>query len=262
MSMFLLAASLSSIACGTLPGAKSLVANPSTQWIILGETHGTVEMPDLAADIACHAARAKRQVTVALEQDESNQLAIDTFLSSDGGAAARATFLESPMWNGKFQGGLSSQAMMALIDRLRTMRQAGQVKRVIAIDPHVFVNSAERNKAMAAKLKALRPKDRDLVVVLIGSVHARKGMVGQSPTRYAATAGLLPARQTKSFLILSNGGSAWVCTKVCGATPINQEHDAKRGVTLKKTQDGLYDGLIDLGSSATVSPPAKRPKEN
>lgn len=98
-------AAASALACPPVPNADRLWAKPETQWILVGEMHGTAQMPALFADLVCQAAATSgRPITVALEQNAGMQPAIDAFLKSDGGPRARASFLAAPMWTGKMQG--------------------------------------------------------------------------------------------------------------------------------------------------------------
>jgi len=115
-------AAASTSPCPQIAGAERLWAKPETQWVMVGEMHGTAEMPALFANLVCQAAESGRPITVALEQDAEMQPAIDAFLTSDGGPAAHSAFLAAPMWNRKMQDGRASQAMLALYDRLRVMK--------------------------------------------------------------------------------------------------------------------------------------------
>jgi len=126
-----LAAAASLSACTPIAGTAKLWESPSTRYVMVGETHGTNEAPELFADLVC-AASKKRQVIVALEQPSQDQPAIDAFLKSDGKVGARAQFLKAGMWNQSTKDGRSSEAMLGLFDRLRRLKQAGRIQSVAA----------------------------------------------------------------------------------------------------------------------------------
>jgi len=245
--------------CRPVAGAERLWDKPETQWVMIGEMHGTAEMPATFADLVCQAAATShRPVTIALEQDVEMQPAIDAFLTSDGGAVARNAFLAAPMWRGKMQDGRSSQAMLLLYDRLRVMRQAGQIRAVYAFIPRItaWTGDGPYNALMAGRLKELAAGRKDVVLAYMGSLHAAKSSAGQGADAFLPAAADLPSERTVSVYVNSNGGEAWNCMPDgCGPHPM-QARDARRGFA---PADGLpwrYDWIFELGEKASASPPA------
>jgi len=253
--MALAAASASS--CSPVAGAERLWANPETQWVMVGEMHGTAEMPAVFGDMVCQAVvQSGRPVTVALEQGAEMQPAIDAFLASDGGGVARTAFLASPMWKG--QDGRASVAMLALYDRLRVMKQAGQIRAVYAFIPVIRsqVGNGPYNVLMADKLKAAPIGPNGLVMAYMGSVHAAKSSFGQGPNAFLAAGGDLPPTRTVSIYLYGNGGEAWNCMEDgCKPHPL-QARTATRGFVTANALPWRYDWIFELGEKTSASPPA------
>jgi hypothetical protein len=251
-------AAASAASCQPVAGAERLWANHETRWVMVGEMHGTAEMPAFFADLVCQAAASDRPVTVALEQDTEMQPAIDAFLASDGGASAGAAFLAAPMWTGKMQDGRASQAMLALYDRLRLMKQAGQIRAVVAFIPslHGWNGDGPYNAEMANMLKAIPAAPDGLILAYMGSVHAAKSGFGQGANSFLPAAADLPPDRTVSVYIQDNGGEAWNCMQDgCAPHPI-QARAATRGFASAEALPWRYDWVFETGAKSTASPPA------
>jgi hypothetical protein len=243
--------------CPEVAGADRLWAKPETRWVMIGEMHGTAEMPAFFGDLVCQAAASShRPVTVALEQNVEMQPAIDAFLASDGGTAARSAFLNAPMWRG--QDGRASQAMLALYDRLRVMKQAGQIRAVYAFVPRTtaWAGDGPYNASMADRLKEIAAGRKDIVLAYMGSLHAAKSRAGQGVNAFLPAAANLPPERTVSIYVQSNGGEAWNCmAESCAPHPM-QARDAKRGFAPADWLPWRYDWIFELGGKASASPPA------
>ena len=252
-------AAASALPCPEVTGVERLWAKPETQWIMVGEMHGTAEMPALFGDMVCQVAtHSGRPITVALEQSEGMQPAIDAFLASDGGPAARAAFLKAPMWGTNFQDGRSSQAMLALYDRLRLMKAAGQIRAVRGFVPelHARTSDGPYNALMAERLKAMAPQPNDLVMAYMGSVHAAKSSFGQGAMAFLPAGADLPPEHTISIYLYGNGGTAWNCMEDgCKPHPL-QARDARRGFAPATDLPWRYDWMFELGGKTMASPPA------
>ena len=57
---------------------------------MVGEQHGTNEMPAYVARLACSILRNGKPLILALETPASNQLALNDYMDSDGSEAARS----------------------------------------------------------------------------------------------------------------------------------------------------------------------------
>lgn len=267
MLLATLAAAASLSNCTPIAGAEKLWKSPSTRYVMVGETHGTSEAPALFADLAC-AASETRQVVVALEQPPEDQSAIDTYLKSDGGAAARTQFLKAGMWNQAMKDGRSSQAMVNLFERLRQLKQHGRIRAVAAFQDYdlsvPFGNGNEgMNRGMAALLKRVAAANPDaLVIGYGGSVHMSHDSV--PGTSIPSAAGRLPRAETVSVFIDGEDGSAWNCTDAQCKGSI---HDVQgRGICKPGNRNVIYptegagipgyDAIACIGKPFTASPPA------
>lgn len=143
--------------------------------VLLGEMHGTQEIPAIAADLV--ADFAKRQpVLLVLEADAADQPRVDRFLRSDGDAVERARLLAGAHWQEPMHDGRDSLAMFELIERIRRLRAAGADVDVVLMD---VAGPGDRDARMAAVLRsavAAHPGTR--TVALMGNVHA---ITGQPP---------------------------------------------------------------------------------
>ena len=246
-------------ACTPIAGWEQLWS-AETRIVVLGEIHGSNEVPAVFADAVCLAAQSRR-VVVALEQPASDQPAIDAFVASDGGAAAKEAFLRAPMWNYPMKDGRSSQAYFRLFETLRQMRAAGRIEGVVAFQPVMMSAgpspAAQYEKAMAdLLLSGLKPGA--VVVALVGNVHAMRTPVPRDPP-YVAMAGHLPPGQAVTLNVIPNGGESWNCrggADGCRANPMGTNPDPReRGIELAGGADDPYSGVLYLGTLSTASPP-------
>jgi len=261
MSLLMLAAfATAPITCAPPEGAQALVSRESLRWLLLGEDgHGTEEMPRTTADLVCAAAAAHRPVIVGVEFAFRNQSALDAYMASDGGSAARAALLGAPMWDPDWADGKSSQAMLTLLEWLRVQHRRGFVSGVVAFDPDIIRNGADREQQMAQRLQTAAPGENGLFIALTGSYHARTRLSDAGTTPYPPMATLLPRAQTVSIRVQGSGGHNWSCTeRGCGEQDAGQTGGAVRRLSLRPTPDGGYDGEYDLGVPVTASPPVKQ----
>lgn len=247
--------------CQPIAGWDDVLANDQTRWIIIEEMHGNNESPDIFADAVCLTAQHRR-VMVALEQPDSAQPAIDAFLTSDGGEAAQQAFLADPMWHWEFKDGRTSQAVFRLFQRLRAMRQAGQIERVVAFQPTAFDAPPTRAgyEELLAQPITAAASDGATVLVLVGNAHASFQPFGFGGEDYPPMAAVLPRAQTITLNIENNGGQTWACTgqpTTCGpiANGRMEVLSEQREARLDGGVDDPYSGQLNLGTATTASPP-------
>lgn len=246
--------------CKPIPGWNTITSEKKIRWIVLGEMHGTNEMPEIFADAVCLTAQVSPTV-VALELPAIDQPRIDAYLKSDGGPKAKQAFFEAYIWKSRVKDGRSSEAFFRLCEQLRRWHKIGKVRAVIAFQPVRFKESptsAEYERAMADLIKKNTPKGFR-VLALVGNVHAIRTKVDFGPEPYLPMAGHLPSRNTISLDISSNGvSSAWACRGQgqCGDMKFGRKGDEHaRGVILNKESNEQYDGQLFLGTSTTASVP-------
>lgn len=244
--------------CTPVPGAAPLLAMADRRAFIFGELHGTTQTPALFGDLVCQAA-ARAPVIVGLEMPESSQAALNAWLASNGGAAARASLLADSFW--RMADGRSSEAMLALLERLRGMRAAGRRLSLLAFVPTVADAATQTpyERAMAANWqRALAGAPRARLFVLVGSIHARTAHYRD----FDPAAMHLPRAISLTFGPLSVGGSAYNCQQDgCGPHPNGPvaEHMPPRGLIPTPAAGRptmAYDYLYSPGIPVTPSPPA------
>ncbi|OYY67555.1 hypothetical protein [Sphingomonas sp. 28-63-12] len=259
-TMLLFAAALHLPAnCKPFAGLEK-IADSSTRWVILGEQHGTAESPEAFATLVCWLS-AQRGVAVALELPVKEQGAIDAYMISDGGSKARAALTSGTIWQSPVQDGRSSEAYVALLERLRELKRSGRQIRVLAISPEWKGSSNQRERDIAALLQANGSEQNVLVMALVGNVHARRAttVAGATFPTY------LPAKSARTFDIAPEGGAQWACamapgsrTPTCGPRPLESDRlKMSAGVVLEDGASG-FDGIVYLGKKSTASPPAVR----
>lgn len=256
--------------CTPIPGWDQVLARDKIRWIVIGELHGTVETPAIFADAVCLTARQRHPVVVALEMPSSDQGRIDAFIASDGGATAQAAFFKASLWQSG--DGRSSQAFFRLFDRLRQMHREGIVKKVVAFQDDSDVNDPPGDQGPYETRLAAIVHDAAApgvtVLALVGNLHARKTVATPSARDskpFMPMASDLPADQALTLNALGNGGSAWNCIGPttppdCGAHPNpGSSEPVTRGVELQPVEGGAYDGVLNLGTETTASPPERKP---
>ena len=205
------------LSCGdAIAGEEQLTA----RLVLIGEIHGTREIPAAFGHLVCQAAAERRGKTilVGLEILSSAQSAIDAFLASEGDAAATHALLAQKFWQRDYQDGRSSTAMFHLLEELRRQRKAGRKIVVRALDPERYDDSpSARDAEMAASLvdaiTAVRPAR---TLVLVGNVHSRilHGYPWDAKAAYVPLGALLQTKYEDLIAldVTALGGSAWTCT--------------------------------------------------
>jgi hypothetical protein len=99
--------------------------------LMVGEAHGTHESFRLAGELACTFVQSGAPVTVAIEMRRDEQPALDAYLASDGGEAARSALITRPHWETST---LANVALLAMMEQLRGLRRSGESVSLMAID--------------------------------------------------------------------------------------------------------------------------------
>ncbi|MBA3821273.1 MAG: hypothetical protein H0X17_20485, partial [Deltaproteobacteria bacterium] len=194
--------------------------------------HGTEESPRFVGDAACQAARLGR-VQVGLEITGDEQPRFDRYLRSAGSAADREALVAGSFWSQA--DGRSSAAMVALIDRVRTLRVAGAAIELVAYD----VLSTGRDAAMADAVVKARDASA-IFIALSGNVHSRRNKGVPWDAALVPTVAHLVARglPVTTFLDAPAGGTiaARIATDdhepTCGVHPNLERAGAAKPRTL------------------------------
>lgn len=277
------------LTCGeALHGEEAITGAP--RLVLLGETHGTVEVPRFVGQLACRAARAGRPVAVGLEIPADEQRRIDAYLDSDGSGEAKAALMRGGFWRRAWQDGRSSAAMVALIDQLRQLKQEGRAVNAFAFDVR-GMGGNRRQQMMAKQVIAARARHPEaLTLVLTGNVQARvvKGTEWDAALHPMGARLLSTEPEMLSLDAHYSGGHAWTCRlasateTVCasGLVPApqrtrilgrgmgsNKEVDEKhRHLTYVRVNQeeagGAHHGIFYLGRLSASPPAIPDPKQH
>lgn len=222
--------------------------------ILLGEIHGTAEIPAFVGRVACSVARRRVTVWLALEHPVADQARVDAFLAS-GDAASLG---QGGVWRQPQQDGRGSAAMLGLLREVRRLRSAGGDVRVVLIDQP----GSDRDRSMADTIAAIPRHPGDVVLVLTGNVHARRRLGADWDPDYRPMGFWLAERGLAPIALdaATAGGSAWVCMGqpvTCGASRVVGTHTGARPFIRMNppAEVGPYDGVFYVGT-VSASPPA------
>ena len=223
----------------------------TAQVIIVGEIHGTKEMPEFAAKLVCHYAKKKIPVLLGLELPTEYQTYLNTYHLSNGTVKDKEKLLGAAFW--KFSDGRSSTGMFDLMEHARKLAKDGH-----AVFPFFFQASNDlvnlgKNKedfninndlAMATSIytRAINYKQHK-IIILAGNKHARK-----ADEIYSMASFLEKFTPVFSINFTYPGGKVWGCTgtpMVCGISALNPSAAQK--------QAG-FDGIAALGELHPAPP--------
>lgn len=202
--------------------AKRIQINAgSHRLVVLGEMHGTREIPDLVEHLAeDYSSEGPLLVALEVTRDEHAMLAsymdsLDDVLRAE--MRKRAAWDVTPEKND----GRRTEDVLDLISALRSMRAAG---RDIAILPYdlakdSYKDGEDRDRQMAMHLRrAYEALPRGRLLVLTGNVHAMLMKKGSSIEQKLQTpmASYLADLDPYSVNISALAGSIWACASSCG----------------------------------------------
>ncbi len=102
--------------------------------IVLGELHGTKEIPRFVEQLTCQFLALGKAVTVALELPSTEQASLDEFMQSRGADTDRKKMLSTRFWSKTLRFGTNSEAVADLIAALRQRKFDGQKVELLAFD--------------------------------------------------------------------------------------------------------------------------------
>ena len=160
--LLLLAAQAGAAECKNIPGAVGLLNEKAT--VLVGEPHGTKEIPQWFGELACLAANKKVPMLIGLEFPPPELASIEKFL----GSGDRADLMKA----GPFAKKRASTAMMSLLERIRMLRSSGAQIRLVLFDAQPG-DATLRPLLMGRSLTAARAEaKRELLLVLIDEKQA------------------------------------------------------------------------------------------
>jgi hypothetical protein len=249
-----------------IEAAKLIDASVAGQRVVmLGEIHGTVENPAIAGELAARWATrdGAQPVLLGLEVTSADQARVDRYLASRGTPADRVDLLAGTHRTEPLHDGRDSQAMAALIERMRALRAGGADVSVALFDAP---GAGERDARMAASLRsaiAAHPGGR--VLVLTGNVHAMTGPPnpmtndGKPVTPPTTMARHLADLHPVSINFGALRGDAWTCwaRNDCGPHALPSASRSIADPTIDRYDPGeAWDYLVTLPRFTASAPAA------
>ncbi len=237
---------------------------------LLGETHGTEQMPRVALALFCQTLSPDRLSVFGIEAIQEDMQEMQRYLASAGRDEDRRQLLALGFWQ-RGRDGRSSRAVFELIEALRVLRASGA--RVV-IDSFYSASSRrltadERPSQRANALRAAAHVASRLYAhpgahhtLLLGSLHAgrsdpeTRALVGDPDYRSAGD-WLSLWMPTRLVEVTHQGGQAWIClmgkegAPDCGVKPIAAATAARRSQA--------FDHAVEVGALTASVPAAGSP---
>jgi len=99
-----------------ISGLAAIVARRDIHYLVLGDSHGTQEIPVFFGDLVAQA-QLSRPIVVALELPTTEADRTERYLRSPGGEEDRRGLLDGEFWRSTAKDGRGSQAMVDLIEK-------------------------------------------------------------------------------------------------------------------------------------------------
>ncbi|MBR0551232.1 hypothetical protein [Stakelama marina] len=205
--------------CKVPPGWSTIVQTEA-KYIVFGELHGTSQSPAMVGNIACALAGKGESVLVAVEMEASANDALQRVWQDAGQDFQDRLISDMPGWRGR-DDGVASQALLGMLSMLHDRYRAGARLRVVAFNgmhddrqrrrlAHLPVHGPHEAAQAENILNAAQAAPYDHVLILVGSMHARRIPVSWAGTSYRPMRMHLPS-DTVSLRMTYSGGDAWNC---------------------------------------------------
>lgn len=253
------------------------IAARNPRFVVFGERHGTVEAPRVFGQIAADLAVQGQRLLIAVELSASGNG--DLQAAWNGPHPAFAERLTTGEWRIR-DDGVTSLAMLDMLTQLHALKERGAPIDVVAFngprDGEQFrrlhtANSQAGHEQMQAEniLTAANAGQHDLVLVLVGSLHASRTVIDYvGPDEFEPMAmHLARVGPLVSLAMLTGGGTAWNCIGMasglaCREHPVRGlDHAGEApqlglGALPGMQRADSYDGYFWVGQ-VTASPPAR-----
>ncbi|NNB86064.1 hypothetical protein [Corallococcus exiguus] len=181
--------------------------------MLLGELHGTQEVPRFIAQSVCQLVTSGMPVTVGLELPVENEERITTFLQSQGGDVDWLKLMEAPFWRSPYPDGRGSEAVANMLEQLRHLRAQGLDVAVFVYD-HPKLSSQQREDALTKTVLAqVKAKPERFHLVVSGNVHPRTAKGLPWDKQYQPMGYLLKDQldDVTALDMAYDSGTAWIC---------------------------------------------------
>ncbi|RKH39390.1 hypothetical protein [Corallococcus sicarius] len=181
--------------------------------MLLGELHGTQEVPRFIAQSVCQLVTSGMPVSVGLELPVENEARVKHFLQSQGQEADWLQLMEAPFWHSPYPDGRGSAAVANMLEQLRQLRALGLDVAVFVYD-HPKLTGQKREDALAATvLSHVKAAPARFHLVVSGNIHSRTAQGLPWAPAYQPMGRLLK-EQLEDVIALDmayDSGSAWIC---------------------------------------------------
>jgi hypothetical protein len=242
-------------------------ATASRRLLVIGDLHGTNEIPDLLSKLVA-AASTQRPVRLGLEIETFEQAPISAYVASKGTEADKAALLHDGWWTET--DGRASGAIVRLIESMQVLRAAGRDVEVFTTSP-VYPGDAaikaagggesfkEKSMADAIQLALDHGAPDQLVITLMGNYHA--GNLRPANENGQSVVERLAKSSPYFVLPIAKRGESSDCIQSgCGVHAFNDPRASGiTGISLSPPADlghGITQVKLTL-PTMTASPPAK-----
>ncbi|WP_192647411.1 hypothetical protein [Sphingopyxis sp. OAS728] len=236
--------------CAPLAKTADVLEPPGLQYLLVGETHGTKEAPELFSDLVC--AAGSRPLVVGVEWPAASQPVLEAFLAERDAGAALDILRTAPAL--ARPDGRGSAAMVDMLLGVWRLRQAGRSIELVAFDHEIAGGGTSdgRERAMAARLLAAGARHGGaLLIALTGTGHAdRNGFRSYDPP-FKSMVQHLSAAKTRTVAMLSVGGEALACRHI---RPSGEERCATAPLPVRSDMMARGIGAGRAGFDAVASP--------
>ena len=243
-------------ACTPVSGLSDAMGSMKARFLVLGEIHGTSEIPEFFADAICQLSETQ-PVLVLLEFDRRDGQLIDRYIHGDARVTARILLATGDWARGR--DGRTSKAMFSMIGRLRQFVLAGRQVAVEGIIPsdNLELPQSYYELGIANEMRRAAATHKDsAVLVLVGNLHSRKSSLPEMANIRPAIS-MLPPDDVLSLRNDIASGHVWNCQKdgcreheTVPPTPLHP-----RGIVVDVKANEGYDGYFSVGSDYTASAP-------
>jgi hypothetical protein len=240
--------------CDNLPGTERYLTAGHT--VMIGEWHGTKEMPKTFVRVVCSALRKGEAVSVGLEIEDHTG-ALETYTASAGTSAERKRLLSTPHWTGDFDG-RSSLAYFDMIEAFRVLRSRGFPLTVFGLYDRRGENESP-DQILATRLRRERvARPRVLILTLTGNFHNMRRCPGGCPDQIPTPMGALVSDLDPiSINLIFESGQAWSCLSRtdCDARDVPSPGGSGAvNVATPAAKTGFYDLQINIGRTSGSVP--------
>ena len=244
----------------------------SSEVLLIGERHGTKEVPDLIFTLARSALERGESVSLGLEVLDEVSPVFFQFLNRDVEDKNTEKFLNHFWWNPKAQDGRRSKAMLSLLFNVKKLMKEYPDKINVYFYNVFSANYIEKEELMAANIyREVNRIKASVNIVLSGRIHTvtKGGLPYDVNAKSMGEHLLVKAPTTKSIVLTYSGGTTWSCyNNKCGIYSVLESPNTKQN--LKKEFGALADDNLNhdfywLIGNVKASPPASvktTPQEN